>query len=127
MAMTQSGKGKGPTPSTTPKTPLTRETPEQYAERQRVAEEIEKNPHKAGATPSDSEKALPQNHPNKGDKPNPDHADQPGSGQSGAGERDGRGEVFDQDRSPKGIDYAGERSPNTDPYSGSIEDKRNLG
>lgn len=117
---------KGPTPSTTPTEPLKRETPEAFEKRQEAVEQVEANPDKGGFTPTDEEKAQPGNHPEPGDKPHPDHADQPpaGSGNTG-GERDGRGEVFDQDRSPKGVDYAGARGPNTDVYSGSDDDRRN--
>lgn len=126
QAKTDKANKAGPTPSTTPTEPLKRETPEQFERRAELAKQVEANPDKAGSTPTDEQKAKPGNHPEPGDKPHPDHADQPPAGSSTTGgERDGRGEVFDQDRSPKGIDYAGARGPNSDPYSGSGDDRKN--
>lgn len=124
MTKNSKTKDKGPTVSTTPTEPLKRETPEAFEKRQEQAEAIEANPDAGRSfTPTDEQKAKPQNHPNPGDKPHPDHADQPG--QTGGREPDGRGDVFDQDKSPKGIDYAGARGPNSDPYNGSDEDRKN--
>lgn len=112
---------KGPTPSTV----RPEDDPKQAQERIERAQ----NSLHAGATPTEEDKKRDGNHPERGEKPNPDHADQPpaGSGVTG-GEKDGRGEVFDQDRSPRDAAYATPRGPNSDPFSGSatpgVDDKR---
>lgn len=78
----------------------------------------------ASATPSDEAKALPQNHPHKGDKPSIDHVDGGGTTDVSPGERDGRGEYFDQDRSPKSVDYRAPNGPNEDIFSGSVQERK---
>lgn len=77
-----------------------------------------------GATPGDEEKAQPNNHPNRGDKPSIDHVDGGGTQDKVIAERDGRGEYFDQDRSPKNIDYRAPNGPNEDIFSGSVQDRK---